>query len=118
MVYKSTITDRVRRLRSLIKLGANLFDPKNVKEVIANQSWSEARKEAMVYTYDLWARWAGIQWERPSYKPPKKLPFILLEREIDALIASCNKYVANFLQMAKETGASGKYSTLNGFSIG
>ncbi|MEM2687896.1 MAG: hypothetical protein QW796_06070, partial [Thermoproteota archaeon] len=43
--YKeSTITDRGRRLRRLIKLGANLFDPESVKEVIANQSWSEARK--------------------------------------------------------------------------
>lgn len=56
--YKeSTITDRGRRLRRLVKLGANLFDPESVKEVIASQSWSEARKEAMVYTYDLWAKW-------------------------------------------------------------
>ncbi|MEM2614186.1 MAG: site-specific integrase [Nitrososphaerota archaeon] len=104
--YKeSTITDRGRRLRRFIKLGANLFDPESVKEVIANQSWSEARKEAMVYTYDLWAKWVGIKWEKPSYKPPRKLPFIPLEREIDDLIASCNKYIATFLQMAKETGA-------------
>jgi len=59
----------------------------------------------MVYAYDLFARWMGIEWERPKYKPARKLPFIPLEREIDDLIASCNKYVATFLQIAKETGA-------------
>ncbi|MEM2351985.1 MAG: hypothetical protein QXT26_06220 [Thermoproteota archaeon] len=50
----------------------------------------------MVYTYDLWAKWVGIKWERPFYKPPRKLPFIPLKREIDDLIASCNKYIATF----------------------
>ncbi|MFX1534829.1 MAG: tyrosine-type recombinase/integrase [Promethearchaeota archaeon] len=33
------------------------------------------------------------------------MPFILSEREIDNLISSCNKYVAAFLQVGKETGA-------------
>ncbi|MCX8171971.1 MAG: tyrosine-type recombinase/integrase [Candidatus Bathyarchaeota archaeon] len=33
------------------------------------------------------------------------MPFIPLEREIDDLIASCNRYIAVFLQIAKETGA-------------
>jgi len=34
-----------------------------------------------------------------------RLPFIPLEREIDDLIAGCSKYIAAFLQIAKETGA-------------
>ncbi|MDW8022862.1 MAG: site-specific integrase, partial [Nitrososphaerota archaeon] len=47
-----------------------------------------------------------MKWERPSYKPARKLPFIPHEREIDDLIAGCNnKSVATFLQIAKETGA-------------
>jgi integrase len=105
--YKeSTIIGRGSRLKRLIKLKADLYNPESVKEVIAKQeNWSEARKEGMVYAYDLWAKWAGIKWEKPVYKPPKKLPFIPLEREIDDLIAGCNKYIATFLQIAKETGA-------------
>jgi len=59
----------------------------------------------MVWTYDLWAKWQGIEWERPRYKAPRKLPFIPIEREIDDLVASSNKHVAAFLQAAKETGA-------------
>jgi integrase len=103
---ESTIVSRGSRLRRLVKLKANLFNPESVKEVIATQkNWSIARKEAMVWTYDLWAKWLGIEWEKPIYKPVRKLPFIPLEREINDLIAGCNKHVAAFLQIAKETGA-------------
>ena len=105
--YKeSTILSRVQRLQRLVKLGADLSNPESVAEIIARQDeWSEARKEAMVYAYDLFAKWLGIKWQRPVYKPPRKIPFIPLEREIDDLIACCNKHVAAFLQVAKETGA-------------
>ena len=105
--YKeSTILSRGARLERLVKLGADLYNPESVKEVIARQEgWSEARKQGMVYAYDLFAKWLGINWQRPSYKPPRKLPFIPHEREIDDLIAGCNKYIAAFLQLAKETGA-------------
>jgi len=84
----------------------NLFDPENVKETIATQdNWSESRKEAMVYAYDLFAKRFGIKWDKPKYHPCRKLPFIPLEREIDDLIAGCNKHIAAFLQLGKETGA-------------
>ena len=103
---ESTIVSRAYRLKRLLNLGADLLDPESVKEVIARQNdWSISRKEAMVYAYDLFAKWMGIKWDRPRYKPSRKLPFIPLEREIDDLIAGCNKHVAAFLQIAKETGA-------------
>jgi len=87
-------------------LGVDLRDPESVEEVIARQDgWSISGKEAMVYAYGLFAKWMGIEWNKPRYKPSRKLPFIPLEREIDDLIAGCNKYVAAFLQIAKETGA-------------
>jgi len=103
---ESTIVGKSSRLKRLVKLEANLFNPESVKEVIATQSnWSIARKEAMVYTYDLFAKWLGIEWTKPMYKAPRKLPFIPLEREIDDLTAGCNKHIAAFMQLAKETGA-------------
>jgi len=105
--YKeTTIRGKGSRLRRLVKLGANLLDPESVKGVLAQQNWADSGKETTAYAYDLFARWAGISWERPLYKPPRKLPFIPLEREIDDLIAGCsNKTVSTFLQIAKETGA-------------
>jgi integrase len=59
----------------------------------------------MVYTYDLFAKWADLKWEKPHYKPVRKLPFIPQEREIDDLIAGTNKQISAFLQIGKETGA-------------
>jgi integrase len=104
--YKeTTISGKGSRLRRLVRLGANLLNPESVKEVIAMQDWCDSGKETTAYAYDLFARWMGINWQRPNYKAPKKLPFIPHEREIDDLIAGCNKHVAVFLQVIKETAA-------------
>jgi len=104
--YKeSTILSRSARLKRLVRLGADLLDPESVKEVIARQDWSESEKASMVVAYDLFAKWLGIRWEKPKYRIQRRLPFIPLEREIDDLIAGCNKWVATFLQIIKETGA-------------
>lgn len=37
-------------------------------------------------------------------RQPQKLPWVPLEREVDALIAGCSRKVATFLQTLKETG--------------
>jgi integrase len=105
--YKeSTITSRAARLKRLVNLNANLFDPEDVKEVIAKQTkWKESRKEGVAYAYDLFAKYFGIKWQRPIYKAVRTIPFIPTEREIDDIVASCNRHIALFLQFAKETGA-------------
>lgn len=52
--YKdSTIRMCVRNLKRLMKLGANLYDPENVKETIANQStWCGSTKANIVDAYN------------------------------------------------------------------
>jgi integrase len=102
---EQTISSIGKRLRMLVKLGADLNDPETVKEVVARQKWMESYKEVVVWSYDLYAKWAGIKWDKPIYKRIQRLPFIPLEREIDDLIAGCSKYISLFLQIAKETGA-------------
>jgi len=42
---ESTINGRVKLLKRLVRLGANLFDPESAKEAIAKQTCSEGRKE-------------------------------------------------------------------------
>jgi len=102
---KSTIVTRVKVLEVLAKRGANLFDPESVKDVIARQNWSEGRKANAVKAYTCFLRMTGGSWHPPICRETRKLPFIPLEREIDNLIACCNRYVAAFLRVAKETGA-------------
>ncbi|MEM3766504.1 MAG: hypothetical protein QXU46_05715, partial [Candidatus Bathyarchaeia archaeon] len=48
---ESTINGRVKLLKRLVRLGANLLDPESVKEAIAKQTCSEGRKELAVEAY-------------------------------------------------------------------
>jgi len=101
---ESTILDRCRILKTLVKRGANLFDPESVKEVIAQQEWSEGRKEFAVDAYKSFLSMIGGAWKPPRYKRVQKLPFIPTETEIDQLIAGCSFRNGTFLQLLKETG--------------
>ena len=102
---EATIEGRTRVLKVLIKRGANLLDPESVKDVIAQQRWSEGRKANAVKAYTNFLRMIGGTWQPPICRDVRKIPFIPLEREIDDLIASCNQYIAAFLRIGKETGA-------------
>jgi integrase len=93
-------------LQTLKKRGANINDPESVKEIIANQrTWSKGRQWNVCKAYTLFLKMQGKTWDKPRYKPVKKIPFILSEREIDAVISGCSKQLATFLQVLKETGA-------------
>ena len=92
-------------LKDLVNKGANLEDPEDVKEIIARQkNWSLNTKRLTVAAYDPFAKVNSIRWTPPKYKPVGKLPFIPLENEIDALIASAGKKTCCLLQSLKETG--------------
>jgi len=45
-----------------------------------------------------------LKWNPPIINRIRKLPFIPTENEIDQLIGGCNKRMATFLQLLKETG--------------
>lgn len=100
----STIRMRSRNLKRLVKLGANIFDHESVKETIANQnSWCTNTKANIVDAYHTFVRMLGLTWTPPRYKAERTYPFIPIEAEIDALIASCGSKTATFLQTLKET---------------
>jgi len=48
---KSTIKGRTKLIKRLRKLGANLYDPESIKEIIAKQEWSIGRKANAVDAY-------------------------------------------------------------------
>lgn len=103
---ESTITSRLKILKTLIKRGAELLDPETVKEVIARQeAWSHGRKELAVEAYNSFLLFIGGRWDPPRYRRIQKLPFIPTEAEIDQLIAGCGRKMSVFLQFLKETGA-------------
>jgi integrase len=102
---ESTILNYPKYLSWLVKHGANLYDPQNVKDVIARmEKWSTSSKLIAVGAYTFFASINNIPWKPPKYKQERKLPFIPLESEIDALITSAGKKTAAVLQLLKETG--------------
>ena len=101
---KITIEMRVKLLRRLMNLGANLNDEDSVKGIIALQQWSTSRKVNAVDAFDSWLKMQGKKWTPPIYKRVRKLPFIPTETEIDQLIAGTSKRISTYLQLLKETG--------------
>jgi integrase len=59
--------------------------------------------EATETAYTFFASINNIAWKPPKYKQERKLPFIPLESELDALISSAHKKIATALQLLKET---------------
>jgi integrase len=99
-----TIKNYMKFLSMLLKRGANLNDPDDVKDKIAEQQWSASGKNIAIAAYTIFASLSGIHWDPPIYKAQQKLPFIPLENELDALIAMSNKKLATVLQLMKEGG--------------
>jgi integrase len=103
---ESTISRRIRLLRTLANKGADLQDPESVKETISKQQgWTNKTKEIAIETYDCFLKMHGKTWVKPVYQAIRKIPFIPTEEEINNLIAGCNKKTATFLLLLKETGA-------------
>jgi integrase len=103
----TTISIYSKYLTILMERGANLLDPESVKDIISQQEhWAVSTKKQSCTAYAAFCLKHGINWiNPPNYKPQRKLPFIPLEKEIDALIASCGQKTATILQSLKETGA-------------
>jgi integrase/predicted RNA-binding Zn-ribbon protein involved in translation (DUF1610 family) len=100
-----TIVARRKALLRLVKHGANLYDPEQVKDIIARENVSTNTKIHYVTAYDSFAKWLNVQWKAPKYKFERKLPWLPTEAELDQLIAGYNRKTATFLQIAKETYA-------------
>ena len=93
-------------LRGFVKLGANLWDPETVKEIMGRQQkWSSSYKMLLMYAYESFLKMEKITWTRPKYAQAESFPFIPTEQELDQLISAASKVIGTFLQGLKDTGA-------------
>ncbi|MEM2999183.1 MAG: tyrosine-type recombinase/integrase [Candidatus Bathyarchaeia archaeon] len=103
---KETIRTYIGALFTLLKKGADIFNPSSVEEVIAKQQkWTLRAKRNYVDWYAHFAKFLKLDWEKPKYKAADKIPFFPLESEIDQLIIGSPRKVSIALQIAKETAA-------------
>jgi integrase len=80
------------------------LNPESVCEVLAlNESWINTTKKTKVIVYGRFAKFHGLDWEKPTYKAQRKLPHIPTEQDIDALISASPKKTSTILELLKET---------------
>ena len=100
-----------RTLAHLVKDGANLLDPENVKTVIAKQRkkngepWSDSMKMLATCAYDAFCEMQEIHWKRPTYHQNEATIPVPDEKDLDALINAARKRLATFMGCLKETFA-------------
>jgi integrase len=105
-VADRTILNYTKMLKRLIKRGADLQKPDSIKDAIAMQDhWKDSTKALAVAAYQKYAKEYGLKWTMPRYRFDRKLPFVPLESEVDALISACGRKTATMLQLLKETAA-------------
>lgn len=97
----------VSMIKRLVDLGADLWNPESVKEILAKQNdCKDSYKVLIVYAYENFLKMEDLTWQRPRYKQEEVLPFVPDEKELDQLIAACkSRRMAAFVQTLKETFA-------------
>jgi integrase len=99
---ESTIETTIKSIKALAR-EVDLNDVEAVKACIARRNVCDNRKAVLCESMARYYSYVKIPFQKPIYRRTQRLPFIPLEREIDDLISGCNRRVATFLQVLKET---------------
>ncbi len=83
---ETTIMATDHRLKLLAK-NVNLDNPEEVKDFIANQSWSPYFKNAVSFAYDKYTKANGLSWNITIYRTHHKLPKIPTTEQVNMIIA-------------------------------
>jgi integrase len=93
----------VDKALSALSKRCDLEDPEFVKNTIAKIE-SVGYKRNLTYAYDIYAKYHKIEWERPRYWVPQKVPKIPLEKHIEAIIGCACQKTATATAISKDTG--------------
>jgi hypothetical protein len=93
----------VDKALSALSQRCDLQDPEFVKTTIAHHE-SEGYKRNLAYAYTKYASFYKLEWEKPNYWQPRKLPRIPLEKHIEAIISGACIKTATASAISKDTG--------------
>jgi len=83
---------------------ADLNEPEQVKEFIANKTVTNGTKKYYCTAYNRYCQYYGIQWQMPKYKTKARNRRIPTTKQIDMLIARASTRLSLKLRVSKETG--------------
>jgi len=98
-----TITTTDKALITISK-NADINDPEQVKQFIANLNVSNGYKKILCTAYDKYADYYQIPWQMPRYQPEAKHRRIPTTQNINLLIAKARRKLSTQLTLSKETG--------------
>ena len=83
---------------------ANLNEPEQVKQLIANKNVSNGYKRNLAIAYNKYCKHYQIQWKMPLYQPEAKHIKIPTKEKVQMLIAHAGRTLSVKLQLSMETG--------------
>ena len=92
-----------KALRRLNKY-ADLDNPEQVKQSIAQMGTSDSYKKNLCYAYKQYCDYYKLQWQKPAYFQESKTIRIPTTAQLDMLIANSGRIMTVKLTLSKETG--------------
>jgi integrase len=83
----------------------DLNNPESVMVFLASHEICDGRKELIVDCYAKYCQWKKLPFVKPRYRRTDKLPYVPLQKDIEALIAALPKKTSIFTRTIYETGA-------------
>ncbi len=104
--YKeTTIVQNYAKVLKHFAKHCNITDSSSVLDYLAGRHVSNARKELMFNCYVKFCQWKGISFSYVRYRREDRLPYVPLEKDIEALISALPRKLGIFTLTVKETGA-------------
>ena len=99
--YSIKSTDK---MLSYLSDHADLDNPEQVKQFIAQHQVSNGYKKNLCLAYDQFCRHYNIEWEKPKYRQDAKPIRIPTKEKLEKLIANAGRTLSIKLQISMETG--------------
>ena len=100
---ETTIKVTDRRLRMMAK-AVDLDEPEQVKEYLANKEGKNSYIEGLVDSYERYARYNGITWNKPRIRRSSQPPYVPTVEEVTILISDAGKKYSLILSVLRDTG--------------
>jgi len=100
---ESTIASVRKALKFLAK-HADLDKPETVKGFLAQLDRKNGYKRNLTFAYNVFVKICKLQWEKPNYFAPQKLPKIPTKEKVEMLIANSSTKLALAISISRGTG--------------
>ncbi len=102
--YEPTTTKQTLKRLRYLTANCNTNEPEEVKKFVADKDCSNAYKECLIETYDIYMRSTSQQWNKPFYQRYDKKRKAPKEKLIDFIIEHARPTTKLKLSMEKDLG--------------